>query len=167
MKIENKNFTEEELLNLAELQFVKYNFPNVNVSDHINHDNKLIISLNKEIDESIISNFLSIKFAVPIINQIIGHSQQHKEWENKNNLFPLNYCFDKKINIQKDEDFIKLKFREIIKKTDLGLIIEFDNIHEIFYYREMQKEELIILFNMKMRQLLMKMEQKPFLCQSK
>ncbi len=26
MKIENKNFTEEELLNLAELQFVKYNF---------------------------------------------------------------------------------------------------------------------------------------------
>lgn len=35
MKIENKNFTEEELLNLAELQFVKYNFPNVNVSDYI------------------------------------------------------------------------------------------------------------------------------------
>jgi len=26
MKIENKNFTEEELLNLAEFQFVKYNF---------------------------------------------------------------------------------------------------------------------------------------------
>lgn len=157
MKIENKNFTEEELLNLAELQFVKYNFPNV--SDYINFDKKLIISLNKEIDESIISNFLSIKFDVPIINQIIGHSQQHKECQNKNNLFPLNYCFDKKINIQKDEDFIKLKFREIIKKTDLGLIIEFDNIHEIFYYRAIQKEELI-LFNMKMRQLLMKMKQK-------
>lgn len=50
MKIENKNFTEEELLNLAELQFVKYNFPNV--SDYINFDKKLIISLNKEIDES-------------------------------------------------------------------------------------------------------------------
>ncbi len=138
MKIENKNFTEEELLNLAELQFVKYNFPNVNVSDHINHDNKLIISLNKEIDESIISNFLSIKFDVPIINQIIGHSQQHKEWENKNNLLIntsnniQNFYTDYR---KKDKDY------DIINQYDLLLNYEGKNKFDYLLLTSVKKNK--------------------------
>ena len=114
---------------------------------NIEKSQKVIIYLNKSLDELIISNFLDKCLNIPVIAEWGGYAKG-----TEHNYYRLNHVFEDKINF--NEDLLKnySSLNNLFRTSHSFVVVKFDKKSGIIYYEELDKNQAILLLENKEEQ---------------
>lgn len=144
MKFNETKFTQDEM-KVNSVQLVKYDYLDYGMK--IEKSQKVIIYLNKSLDELIISNFLDKCLNIPVIAEWGGYAKG-----TEHNYYRLNHVFEDKINF--NEDLLKnySLLNNLFRTSHSFVIVKFDKKSGIIYYEELDKNQAILLLENKVKE---------------
>lgn len=139
MKFNETKFSQKEM-KVNSIQLVKYDY--LDYGMNIEKSQKVIIYLNKSLDELIISNFLDKCLNIPVIAEWGGYAKG-----TEHNYYRLNHVFEDKINF--NEDLLKnySSLNNLFRTSHSFVVVKFDKKSGIIYYEELDKNQAILLLD--------------------